>query len=253
MSDLGFRGVGVALVTPFNADLSLDAKAGADLAAQLVDLGISAIIVAGTTGEAFSLDRSERVQLIKAVKEAVEVPVIAGTGAASTIQAVDLTIDAIEAGADGVLALTPFGMGDPRPYYSALREAAADAWLMGYHFPKISAPGIDLSFLDQLDIDACKDSTGDATRLLTEATEHTTPIYPGSSALVGMAGRLGMPGVILAAANAAPELCVAAFGGNADALMALAPTHAATGRKPPNGIKAATAARFGIAPHYRIG
>jgi len=248
----GFKGVGVALVTVFNSDLSLDSKSSADLATQLVELGVNAIIVAGTTGEAFSLNRAERVELIKAVKAGVNVPVIAGTGAPSTRQALDLTADAIEAGADGVLALTPFGMTDPRPYYSALRKISADTWLAGYHFPKISSPGIELSHLDELEIDACKDSTGDATRLLAEAAGHSTPIYPGSSALVSLAAQLGTPGVILAAANAAPELCVAAFGGSAEALISLAPTHATTGLRPPNGIKAATAERFGIAPHFRI-
>jgi len=80
----GFKGVGVALVTVFNGDLSLDSKSSADLATQLVELGVNAVIVAGTTGEAFALNRAERVDLIKAVKAGVDVPVIAGTGAAST-------------------------------------------------------------------------------------------------------------------------------------------------------------------------
>lgn len=247
-----FRGVGVALVTIFDADLELDTAATADLAARLVDLGVSAVVVSGTTGEAFALDRAERVALIEATRRAVRVPVIAGTGAPSTRQAVELTLDAVAAGADGILALTPAGMADPRPYYAALRQAAGGAWLAGYHFPAISPPGIGLELLDDLDIDACKDSTGDAERLLTEVVDHTTPIYPGSSALVGLAGQLGAPGVILAAANAAPELCIQAFEGDGAALKDLAPVHAATSRRPPDGIKAATAARFGIPPHVRI-
>lgn len=247
-----FEGVGVALVTIFNADLSIDAKASADLANVLEARGVSAVVVSGTTGEAFSLDRQERVALIKAVKGAVDVPVIAGTGAPSTYQAVALTNDAIDAGADGVLALTPPGTADPRPYYSALRRAAGQRWLGGYHFPGISAPGIALEMLDDLEIDACKDSTGDAGRLLAEIAAHSTPIYPGSSALVHMAGRLGTPGVILAAANAAPELCVQAFNGDIEALIRLAPVHASTGRRPPHGIKAATAETFGIADFVRI-
>lgn len=247
-----FEGVGVALLTIFNGDLSIDTGASAHLAEALVQHGVAAVIVSGTTGEAFSLDRQERIDLIKAVKATVDVPVIAGTGAPSIMQAEILTKDAHQAGADGMLALTPAGTVDPRPYYAALRAAAGSRWLGGYHFPAIAAPGIELELLDELEIDACKDSTGDAGRLLAEVTAHTTPIYPGSSALVLMAGQLGTPGVILAAANAAPDLSVRAFGGDVEAFKELAPTHAATGRRHPHGIKAATAERFGVADFVRI-
>lgn len=247
-----FEGVGVALLTIFNADLSIDTGASAHLAEVLVQHEVAGVIVAGTTGEAFSLDRQERIALIKAVKASVDVPVIAGTGAPSIWQAEMLTKDAHQAGADGMLALTPAGTADPRPYYSALRQAAETRWLGGYHFPAISGPGIDLEVLDELDIDACKDSTGDAGRLLAQVTTHATPIYPGSSALVLMAGQLGSPGVILAAANAAPDLCVRAFEGDVEAFKEMAPIHAATSRRHPHGIKAVAAERFGIADFVRI-
>src|SRR5436309_12149511 len=111
-----FEGVGVALVTLFTDDGSLDAPATADLAAQLVDLGVRAVVVAGSTGEAASLDRDERVDLLKAVRKAVtSVPIVAGTGQPSTRQAVTITKDACDAGADAVLALSPPGSVDVRP------------------------------------------------------------------------------------------------------------------------------------------
>ncbi|HLH28261.1 MAG TPA: dihydrodipicolinate synthase family protein, partial [Acidimicrobiales bacterium] len=91
MSQPIFRGVGVALVTLFNDDGSLDAPATGALAARLVGLGVRAVIVAGTTGEAASLTPAERVELLAAVRAAIDpargTPVIAGTGAPSARQA----------------------------------------------------------------------------------------------------------------------------------------------------------------------
>src|SRR5437868_14590648 len=127
MANPVFEGVGVPVVTLFNDAASLDAAATAELAAQLVVLGMRAIVVAGSTGEAASLDRDERVQLLQAVRKTVtSVPVIAGTGQPSTRQAVALTEDACREGADAVLALTPPGSVDVRPYYDAVVDAAGD-------------------------------------------------------------------------------------------------------------------------------
>ena len=83
---------------------------------------MQSIIVAGTTGEAFALTPDERMALIAAIKEAIpgDIPVIAGTGAASTHGAVALTQQAVAAGADAVLALSPPGSSDLRAYYLSL-------------------------------------------------------------------------------------------------------------------------------------
>ena len=102
-----FRGVGVALVTLFDADLAVDTAATADLAVRLVDAGMQAVVVAGSTGEAATLSADERVAVLTAVRAAVpdRVPVVAGTGAPSAHQAVVFTAGAVDAGADAVLAL----------------------------------------------------------------------------------------------------------------------------------------------------
>ena len=100
-----FSGVGVALVTLFEEDGCLDADATAAHAARLVALGVRAVVVAGTTGEASALSPEERRELLGAVRKAVPpgtgIPVIAGTGAPSARQAAALTRDAREGGADG--------------------------------------------------------------------------------------------------------------------------------------------------------
>jgi 4-hydroxy-tetrahydrodipicolinate synthase len=127
MAEPLFRGVGVALATLFEDDGEVDVKATADLAANLADVGIRAVVVAGSTGEAAALTAEERVALLTETRRAVPagVPVIAGTGGPSARQAAALTRDAGEAGADAVLALCPPRNNDPRSYYEAVAEAAA--------------------------------------------------------------------------------------------------------------------------------
>ncbi|HUG84787.1 MAG TPA: dihydrodipicolinate synthase family protein, partial [Euzebya sp.] len=139
-----FTGVGVALVTLFDADLGVDVDATAALASDLVEEGVAAVLVAGTTGEAVTLDAAERVALITAVREVLpaDVPVIAGTGAASARQAATLTAMAGEAGADAALVLSPPRSADPRPYFAAVARAAGGLPLLAYHFPEVSPPGI---------------------------------------------------------------------------------------------------------------
>src|SRR6266498_3882284 len=80
-----FSGVGVALATFFDEDAEIDARATADHASTLVELGLRAVVVAGSTGEAASLAPEERVALLEAVRAAVpaRIPVLQGTGAPS--------------------------------------------------------------------------------------------------------------------------------------------------------------------------
>src|SRR5262245_52729212 len=121
-----FRGVGVALVTLFDADLRVDAAATAAHAVRCVDAGVSAVIIAGSTGEAATLTADERSTILTSVRDAVagSVPVVAGTGTAWAGAAADLTARACGDGADAVLALSPPGGRDPRAYYETVVKAA---------------------------------------------------------------------------------------------------------------------------------
>lgn len=247
-----FDGVGVALITAFDADLTVDVDATAALAADLVDAGVRAVLVAGTTGEAAALEPDERVALIGAVRRAVQVPVIAGTGAPSAWQAARLTAMAADAGADAALVLSPPRVTDPRPYYDAISQVAGDLPLLAYHFPTVSPPGIGLEHLAELPVVGLKDSTGDPARLLAELTSYDGEVYVGSSALITQASALGATGMILALANAHPEGCVRAWAGDADAQLELAAHH--LGMTPvPAGIKQQVADRWGVPPHRRLG
>jgi len=247
-----FRGVGVALATLFDVDLAVDLDATRDHAVRLVDAGIQAVIVAGSTGEASTLDREERRALVSVVKEAVGVPVVAGTGAPSSRQAVALSLDAVASGADALLVLSPPGAADPLPYYASVRAVVPDATLLAYHYPTVSAPGIDVDALPGLPVDGCKDSSGDANRLLAELETFDRPLYTGSSAVLSLAGPLGCTGAILGLANVDPEGCIAAFTGDGAAQRALAPAHLAMGRAFPAGLKALMAARWGTPEHRRL-
>jgi 4-hydroxy-tetrahydrodipicolinate synthase len=248
-----FSGVGVALVTLFDDRLQVDVAGTTEHAVRMAEHGMAAIVVAGTTGEAFALTPDERMALVASIRDAVpaDVPVVAGTGAASAHGAVALTQQAVAAGADAVLALSPPRSTDLRAYYTAVAHAAGEVPALGYHFPKVSAPGIPLSLLEELPIEGCKDSTGDPSRLLAEIGMEM-PIFVGSAAILSMAGPLGVEGAILAAANVAPELCLEAFGGGADAQRALAPIHAAAQLPLPEGTKLEMMKRWGTPTASRI-
>jgi 4-hydroxy-tetrahydrodipicolinate synthase len=250
-----FAGVGVALVTLFDDAGEVDAKATAEHAATLVDLGVRAVVVAGSTGEAATLTAEERIALLTEVRRAVPsgIPVLAGTGAPSRRQAVALTRAAVDHGADALLVLSPPGSVDLRGYYRAIAKAAGGLPVLAYHYPKSSQPGIPVELLPALPIQGVKDSSGDPERLLAELDAFDGWLYVGASSILTMAGALGCTGAILALANAEPEPCVAAFSGDAGAQLELVEAHRAARKDFPRGLKALIADRFGTSRAARLG
>jgi len=255
MTEPLFTGVGVALATQFDETGEVDAKATAAHAATLVDLGIRAVVVAGSTGEAAALTAEERLALLTETRRAVPagVPVIAGTGGPSARQAAALTRAAREAGADAVLALCPPRNNDPRPYYDAVAEAAGDLPALAYHFPQTAPPGIPVDALADLPVQGMKDSSGDPERLLAELAVFERPVWVGAASMVLMASSLGLPGAILAVANVDPEHAIAAFAGDPTAQRALLPAHYRVKASFPFGLKDAIADRFGTSRATRLG
>ena len=105
--------------------------------------------------------------------------------------------------------------------------------MLGYHFPLMSAPGIDLAVLPRLTdvgVVGIKDSSGDASRLVRTVETFAGDLYVGSPWLLSAAGPLGATGAILAVANVEPALSIAAFAGDTAAQRALAPAAAERGR-----------------------
>lgn len=249
-----FSGVGVALVTVFDESGGLDADATAGLAADLVQRGMRAVLACGTTGEAGALADAERVEIIRAVRGAVPagVPVLAGTGAPSVQQAAGLTAAACAAGADAVLAWPPPGSTDLAGYYQALASAADGRPVLAYHIPWISSPGVPVGELAGLPVAGVKDSSGSADRLLDEAAHYPGATYVGSSALLALAGPMGVAGAILALANVEPERCCRAFAGDAAAQRELADRHLQVRADGPPALKQILAAESGMSGVSRL-
>lgn len=248
-----FGGLGVALITLFDQAGEVAAQATAEHAARLASLGVRIVLVCGSTGEAATLKRDERIRLIRAVRAALPdtVPVLAGTGAETTSAAADLTKDARDAGADAILALSPPGSGDLLEYYSAIADAAAQLPVLAYHFPTMSAPGIPLDVLPQLSVAGLKDSTRDVQRVTAELTEWHGSVFVGSTTMLELARTLGGAGAILGIANVQPEICAEALGGDSGAQRRLAELSPEANRDFPLGIKELTAARFGTSTVVR--
>jgi dihydrodipicolinate synthase/N-acetylneuraminate lyase len=254
MSEL-FRGPGVALLTLFHDDGSIDPGGTAGLARELVERGMRAVLVAGTTGEAAALTNAERSALIHAIRRAIpaEVPVIAGTGAPSIRQAAGLTEEAAAAGADAMLAWPPPGGVDMPGYFKAVADAAQRCPVLAYHFPRVYPPGIPVEALAGLPVAGQKDSSGDPNRLLDELEHYSGATYVGSSAVLLMAGQLGATGALLALANVEPERCVAAFAGDARAQREITDRHLAAGRGGVPALKRLLAEDIGRPVPVRVG
>lgn len=252
-----FRGVGVALLTLFDENGDLLAERTALLAEQIVAAGVAAVVISGTTGEAMALEEWERISLLREVRAVIPassgVPLIAGTGAPSARQAARMTASAVAEGADAVLALSPPLCADPRPYYDEVTKAAAGVPVLAYHYPAVSHPGIPIEILGDLPVAGCKDSSGDAARLVRSVALGNPPIYVGSDQLICEAGAVGAAGAILALANSHPELCAAAFAGDVEAQKALAEPHARAEMGFPSGYKALASQRWGTPVQHRLG
>ena len=103
-----FGAVLTAMVTPFDADGNLDLDTAAELARWLVDHGNDGLVVTGTTGEGPVLTDEEEIEVWRAVRAAVSVPIVAGAGTNDTRHSVQQVKAAQEAGVDGILAVTPY-------------------------------------------------------------------------------------------------------------------------------------------------
>ena len=110
MKNTIFTGCGVATVTPFRPDGSVNLKKYADHIDELIQKGVDAIIVNGTTGESATLSDEEQYNIICCAKDVIKhrVPLIAGAGSNNTHHAAKLALNARNAGADAVLSVTPY-------------------------------------------------------------------------------------------------------------------------------------------------
>ena len=232
-------GVGVALVTIFADDGTVDLAATATRARRCAELGISSVLVAGTTGEAARLTVADRVALVSAVKDVVAgVPVIVGTGRDTADAALETSAKlAAEGEADALLVFCP-EEAEPAEFFGAVRHEASGRPILAYHNPALAARPLDTEELPLLDVDGVKDSSGSSSRLA-DLVELRMRVYVGSATQLLLAGSCGAAGAILALANVAPTDCIAAWNGDAAAQRRLFQMHRRAGRGLPSFLKTA--------------
>ena len=216
-ADLGadiFGSVCVAMVTPFDSDGELDLAAGRDLAAHLVEQGIDALVLAGTTGESPTTTDEEKVALLKAVREEVgdKARIIAGAGSNDTRHAVAMAKSAAEAGADGLLVVTPYyskpSQAGVEAHFRAVAEAT-DLPVCLYDIPGRSGIPIDSDTIRRLaevdTIQAVKDAKGDFFEASTLIQETGLAWYSGDDPLNLPWLAVGATGMISVVGHAAPK------------------------------------------------
>jgi 4-hydroxy-tetrahydrodipicolinate synthase len=162
-------------------------------------------------------------------------------------------VAAVDHGADAVLVLSPPLSSEPRMYFDEVAKAADGAAVIAAHHPHLSWPGLEIADLPELPIAAFEDVSGEPERLLETITVFDGGVYTGSTAVLSLAGPAGATGAILALANAEPERCSAAFGGDGSAQRELLKDHIAITVDFPERIKVLTAHRFGVSTATRMG
>ena len=227
----------VAIVTPMFEDGSVDWKGLEKLVEWHIAQGTNSIVAVGTTGEASTLSLAEHKQVIKEIVRVANkrIPIIAGTGANSTHEAIELTKEAKELGADAALLVTPYYNKPTQEglyqHYKAIAEAVDFPQIL-YNVP--GRTGVDMlnetviRLADIPQIVGIKDATGDVPRgqaLIEGLRGKEMTVYSGDDATAYQLIALGALGNISVTANVAPkemsQICAAAISGDAERAEAL--------------------------------
>jgi len=230
-----FHGSMVALVTPMHADGAVDEDGLQRLVDWHVDNHTDAIIVVGTTGESATLDENEHCHVIRRAVEmaAGRVPVIAGTGANSTREAIILTRCAMDAGVDACLLVTPYYNKPTQEglylHFRAVAEAVPVPQIL-YNVPGRTACDMLPETVERLaaisNIVGIKEATGDLerARAIVQCCGERLDVYSGDDATAMELMLNGGKGNISVTANVAPAgmhaMCAAAVAGDRDAAAA---------------------------------
>lgn len=230
-----FTGAATALITPFKNG-AIDYDAFERILEQQINGGISALVVAGTTGESSTLTDSEHREIISfAIKKvAGRVPVIAGTGSNDTDYAIDLSKFAADEGADAVLLVTPYynkaTQNGLYEHFKAIAQSCKIPCIL-YNVPSrtgcniLPATAYRLSQIDN--IAAIKEASGDISQIaeLAHLCADTLDIYSGNDNQILPILSLGGKGVISVLSNIMPaqtnEICRRFFAGDLKGSLAL--------------------------------
>ena len=212
-----FTGAGVALVTPFKEDLSVDYDQLEKFIDFQIDNGTDSIVICGTSGEASTMSHDEQIEVVSACVSHVNgrVPVIAGAGANCTDEALNLAKRSEKAGADGLLVVTPYynkatqkGLEE---YYTTVGNSV-DIPIIMYDVPGRTGtniqPATAVKIAKSVDnIVAIKEASGDIGQVATLAAlaDGCLDIYSGNDDQVVPLLALGGKGVISVLSNVAPR------------------------------------------------
>jgi 4-hydroxy-tetrahydrodipicolinate synthase len=226
----------VALITPMNNDGSVDKDSLKKLVEFHIEQGSDSLVAVGTTGESATLTEDEHCEVIKAIVSYVNgrIPVIAGTGANSTTEAIALTRRAKQAGADACLLVTPYYNKPTQEglylHHKAIAEAVDIPQIL-YNVPGRTACDMLPETVGRLaqipNIVGVKEATGDLTRVkkLRELCGETFALYTGDDATSCEFCLLGGNGTITVTGNVAPrlvhEMIMAAIDGNREAALGI--------------------------------
>ncbi len=218
MGKVRFQGIMPAMLAPFKRNGQLDIEGIKTNAKFFVEAGCTGIVCNGSTGEAVNLSAEERVAVINATREAVgkKLIIVAGTGAPTTSAAVESTTDALKAGADAALVITPF---NAIPNKNGLYRHYAEIAQVGipvivYNLPQHTGVEIDLGTLEKLvklpAVVGIKESSGNLSYFAEIIRRFGTDLtaFTGCDDLTFQAFTLGAPAAILALGNIAPKMLV---------------------------------------------
>lgn len=226
-----FKGSGVAIITPFNEDLSINYKKMEELIEFNINNKTDAIIVCGTTGESSTLTNSEKKELIKFTVDKVnkKVPVIAGTGSNNIAAAVEMSKFAESAGVDGLLIVTPYynkcsqdGLYDS---YKTISDSVNIPIIL-YNVPSRTGVNIEPNTVFKLsklkNIVGIKEASGNISQVakIIDMVDDDFSVYSGNDDQILPILSLGGKGVISVAANIIPNeihnICDLFFKGEVD-------------------------------------
>ena len=225
-----FKGAGVAIITPFHEDGSVNYEVFAQQIDYQIENGTDAIIVCGTTGEAATLSHEEHLDVIRyCVKHvAGRIPVIAGTGSNCTETAIYLSTEAEKAGVDGLLVVTPYyNKATQKGLYNHFKAVADSVSLpiILYNVPSRTGLNIAPDTLIKLcrdvkNIVGVKEASGNISQVakIMSMADGCVDLYSGNDDQIGPLLSLGGIGVISVLSNVAPrqthDICQKFFDGD---------------------------------------
>lgn len=216
MKNTIFTGAGIAIITPMNADGSINYQGLGDLIENQIANGTDAIIICGTTGEASTMTDEEHLECIRFAveKTAGRIPVIAGTGSNDTRYAIELSKEAEAVGVDGLLLVTPYYNKTTQRGLIAHFTAIADAVnvpIILYNIPGRTGVNMEVATVKKLaehrNIVAIKEASGNisyAAKLIAACGDNID-VYSGNDDMVVPLVSLGGKGVISVASHVIPK------------------------------------------------